>query len=276
MMLPLSHWPATSRRGLRGVLTDIDDTLTHRGSISPQALEALGDLKAAGLSVIAITGRPIAWCAKLLDGNEGPPWPVDAVVAENGGAAYIMGHKGPSDSREPLSKIYQLDAAQRAVHRARMDAIAQEICAALPGVEQSQDSAGRETDLAFDYAEFARHSPDTVKRVLALLQRHGMQTAVSSIHIHGCFGHFNKWTGACWIVRELMGRELAQELDHWAFVGDSGNDEVMFERFVHSVGVANIARWAAQLQFLPRYVAPSEYGAGFAEVARAILGAQDA
>ena len=52
-----------------------------------------------------------------------------------------------------------------------------------------------------------------------------MQTTVSSIHIHGCFGDFNKWQGANWIVRELLGRDLAQELDRWVFVGDSGNDQ---------------------------------------------------
>jgi len=89
-------------------------------------------------------------------------------------------------------------------------------------MELSRDSAGRETDLAFDYAEFAHHSPETVQRVLALLQSHGMQTTVSSIHIHGCFGDFNKWTGACWIVRELLGRDLSTELDQVGVRGRLG------------------------------------------------------
>jgi HAD superfamily hydrolase (TIGR01484 family) len=271
---PLTDWPAESRRGIRGVFTDIDDTLTHAGRIAPEALQALTDLRAAGLTVIAITGRPIGWCAPWLDGSAGPAWPVDAVVAENGGVAYVLGSQCPPVLREALSKIYQEDPEARAANRLRMDAIARDVCAAVPGLEQSRDSAGRESDLAFDYAEFAQHPPDTVRRVVALLQGHGMQTAVSSIHIHGCFGDFNKWTGARWIVRELWGRELAQELDHWVFVGDSGNDEALFERFSHSVGVANIARCAAQLEHLPRYVAPSEYGAGFADVARAILEAK--
>ncbi len=134
------------------------------------------------------------------------------------------------------------------------------------------DSAGRETDLAFDYAEFNQQPPEDVQRVLTLLQQAGMHTTVSSIHIHGCFGDFNKWQGANWIVRELLGRDLAQELDRWVFVGDSGNDQAMFEHFTHSVGVANIRDCAARLTHLPTYVAHGARGAGFAEVARALLG----
>ena len=48
-------------------------------------------------------------------------------------------------------------------------------------------------------------------------------------------------------------------------------ERAMFQHFTHSVGVANIARFAPQLSHLPRYVTQGERGAGFAEVARAIL-----
>ena len=125
--------------------------------------------------------------------------------------------------------------------------------------------------MAFDYNEFANLSPETVQQVVELLQSQGMETTVSSIHIHGCFGHFDKWTGAQWIVRELFQRDLAAELDKWVFVGDSGNDQAMFQHFTHSVGVANIRRFESQLTHLPRYITPSERGAGFAEVAKMLL-----
>ena len=146
----------------------------------------------------------------------------------------------------------------------------------IPAAVLSRDSSGRETDLAFDYKEFENLAPEVVQQIVAQLQSHGMETSVSSIHIHGCFGRFDKWTGAQWIVRELFKRELAAELDQWVFVGDSGNDQAMFQHFKHSVGVANINRFAAQLEHWPRYVTPSERGAGFAEVARAILQARQA
>ena len=266
-MTPLSQWRPSLDAPLQGILTDIDDTLTTDGGITPDALHALADLKAAGLCVIPITGRPIGWCEAFMDGSKGAAWPVDAMVAENGAVAFVHG----PDAHEPLQKRYQQDAATRSANQARMREIASLVTSEVPGVSLSRDSAGRETDLAFDYAEFAHHSPDTVQKVLAILQNAGMQTTVSSIHIHGCFGDFNKWQGACWIVRELFGRDLAQELDRWVFVGDSGNDQPMFQHFTHSVGVANIARFVPQLQHLPRYVTQGERGAGFAELAQVIL-----
>ena len=101
-----------------------------------------------------------------------------------------------------------------------------------------------------------------------------MTATVSSIHINGWFGAHNKLVGARWIVRELFGRDLDGELTRWAFVGDSTNDQVMFEHFRHSVGVANVRRFQPQLTHLPRYITPSVRGAGFAEVAAAILQAR--
>ena len=277
-MQPLADWPENDRRGIVGVFTDIDDTLTTDGAITPDALQALADLKAAGLVVIAITGRPIGWCAPFMAGPA--PWPVDAMVAENGAVAFaharpadITSEIGPQPSSaldSPLSKLYQQDAITRAANQLRMQQIGARVMFEVPGVFITRDSVGRETDLAFDYHEQARLSPEKVQHVLSLLQGYGMHTTVSSIHIHGCFGNFNKWQGANWIVRELLGRDLEQELDRWVFVGDSGNDQAMFEHFPHSVGVANIRRFADQLTHLPRYVTASERGAGFAEVAAAI------
>jgi HAD superfamily hydrolase (TIGR01484 family) len=282
---PLASWPLDARRRITGVFTDIDDTLTSHGSITPDALQALADLKAAGLYVIPITGRNIGWCEPYAVGNAAtgaPPWPLDALVAENGALAFAPtvlkknGLQPPWDMRKPLSKLYQQDAAARTLNQARMAEVAARVNQALPGVHRSRDVGGRETDLSFDYAEFHHLPPETVRQVVALLQAEGMHTTVSSIHIHGCFERFDKWQGAQWIVRELWGRELAQELDHWVFVGDSGNDQAMFEHFTHSVGVANIARFAPQLAHLPQYVTPSERGAGFAEVARVLLQARAA
>ena len=279
-MLHLADWPVEQRRNIIGVFTDIDDTLTTHGAITPDALQALVDLKAAGLHVIPITGRPVGWGESFAQ-----TWPVDALVAENGAMAWVTEKEVKKSSKienknrlQPaylltrvLSKIYQNSALIRAENSVRMAKIASLVTSQISGVEVSKDSAGRETDLAFDYNEFAHLSVDTVQQVVELLQLQGMETSVSSIHIHGCFGQFDKWTGAQWIVRELFKRELADELGQWVFVGDSGNDQAMFQHFTHSVGVANIRRFAAQLSHLPRYITPSERGAGFAEVAKFLL-----
>jgi HAD superfamily hydrolase (TIGR01484 family) len=277
-MIPLSQWPIEERRNIIGVFTDIDDTLTTHGAISADAQQSLADLKAAGLHVIPITGRPVGWAEPLAAG-----WPVDAVVVENGAVA-LSNHKNSRNSGhigvqpayllpKQLSKLYQEDAEKRAINQVRVQQIAKLVSSQIAGVEVSKEGAGRETDLAFDYNEFANLPPETVQKVVELLQRQGMQTSVSSIHIHGCFGHFDKWSGAQWIVRELFQRELANELDKWVFVGDSGNDQAMFQHFTHSVGVANIRRFEAQLTHLPRYITPSARGAGFAEMVKLLLSA---
>jgi HAD superfamily hydrolase (TIGR01484 family) len=273
-MRPLSEWSVAERLGIKGVFTDIDDTLTTRGAITPDALRALADLKAAGLTVIPITGRPIGWCAPFAQGDAErgiAPWPVNAFVAENGGAAFVPQGVSPHTLSH---KIYPQDAATRADNHQRMQVIAARVLVQVPGVQLSRDSVGRETDLAFDHSEFDDLSDSQIAQVIAILQDAGMQTTVSSIHIHGCFGHFSKWEGARWIVQSLFGRDLSLELNQWMFVGDSGNDQAMFEHFTRSVGVANICHVADRLTFLPRFVTPSERGAGFAEVARAILDAR--
>jgi len=101
-----------------------------------------------------------------------------------------------------------------------------------------------------------------------------MQATISSIHINGWYGQHNKLSGARWWVRTLWGRDLDQELDAWVYVGDSTNDQLMFEHFPHSIGVANIARFLPELKHPPRYITSQERGAGFAEVAQAILQAR--
>jgi hydroxymethylpyrimidine pyrophosphatase-like HAD family hydrolase len=141
----------------------------------------------------------------------------------------------------------------------------------VPDAAMARDSAGRETDIAIDHSEFTQLPPDSIAKVVHLMQSMGMTATVSSIHINGWFGPHNKLSGARWIVRALWGRDLDTELARWVYVGDSTNDEVMFEHFACSVGVANIRRFEAQLTHRPRYITPSERGAGFAELTRHLL-----
>lgn len=272
-MLPLAQWQPPAN--LVGVLTDIDDTLTTDGAITPDALQALADLKAAGLHVIPITGRPVGWSAPFA-----ASWPVDAIVAENGACALLppsasqTGFKGAPGKREQLSKLYQEDAATRATNYRTMQLVLAEIEARVPGARRAQDSAGRECDIAIDHSEFTHLPPSAIAACVALMRAAGMNATVSSIHINGWFGRHDKWVGAQWIVRELLASELAAEIERWVYIGDSTNDQVMFERFAHSVGVANIARFLPQLTHRPRYVAQGTRGAGFAEMAQAILRAR--
>ncbi len=117
-MHPLSDWPAEQRRTIHGVLTDIDDTLTTVGAITADALQALHALRAAGLHVIPVTGRPVGWSVPFAQ-----TWPVDAIVAENGAVALVDGG---------TRKIYQQDAATRATNYARLQEVAQQVLREVP------------------------------------------------------------------------------------------------------------------------------------------------
>ena len=273
-MSPLAQWPGSEQAGLIGILTDIDDTLTSDGAITPDALQALAALKAAGLHVIPITGRPVGWSEPFA-----ASWPVDAIVAENGAVALLPAVKNNgqidlnslSSKREQLSKIYQQDSATRAANYAHMQQVLARIEREVPGARRATDSPGRETDIAIDHSEFTHLPQEAIDHAVRIMRNAGMNATVSSIHINGWFGAHNKLEGARWIVRELFGRNLDAEINRWVYVGDSTNDQVMFEHFPHSVGVANIARFVPQLTHRPRFVTQGERGAGFAEVARAVL-----
>ncbi|GMV45652.1 MAG: hypothetical protein AMXMBFR66_10500 [Pseudomonadota bacterium] len=254
--------PQSELRRVLGVMTDIDDTLTRDGAIEPAALAALRRLHAAGVPVIAITGRPMGW-------SEGfaRAWPLAAIVAENGAVALIPGAGG-------VMVEYAQDETTRTANAARLAAAARRILREVPGATLARDSAGRVTDIAVDHSEFAHLAPAAVGQVVALMREAGMTATVSSIHVNGWYGSHGKWSGACWMSERLFGRALAPDLGRWIYVGDSTNDQPMFERFALGVGVANLLRFAAELEVWPAYLTEGERGAGFAEVADALLAAR--
>ena len=263
-MLPLADWPLAERQRITGVFTDIDDTLTTAGEITGDTLAALQDLKRAGIPVIAVTGRATGWCLPKMR-----EWPVEAMGAEGG--AVLLVPPIPGGDGAPRKRYIQ-DAPTRARQQARLKAVAEQVLREVPGVRIAAGAEGRETDIAFDHREFSNLSERQLAQVTQLLLDAGLTVAVSSIHIHGRVDAHDKFTGACWILRTLYGRDLALERDRWAFVGDSANDEAMFLALAStSIGVANVREAADGLQHWPRFVTQGERGAGFAEVARALI-----
>ena len=282
-MQTLDSWPIADRRAITGVLTDIDDTLTTNGAITADALAALYALKAAGLPVIAVTGRPVGWSEPFAR-----DWPVAAIVAENGAVALFRSPVRPepldteaqtasqhgSGGREQLLKLYQQGEAERHENFARMQQVSARVLRDVPGAQLARDSAGRETDIAIDHSEFTSLTGEQIAHTLDLMRSEGLNATVSSIHVNGWIGSHNKLQGATWAVRELLGRNLDAERKQWVWIGDSTNDELLFEAIPNSIGVANVRRFEAQLTHRPRYVAQAERGAGFAEAVKALLEAQ--
>jgi len=261
---PWSRCEPRRLAGVRGILTDIDDTLTTEGAIPMGVVAALAALREAGLPVIAVTGRPMAWSRAVAEQT-----PLAAVVAENGAVALVR-------DGDAVRIDYVDPEPVRRANAERLRAVAARIVAEIPGATLAEDSAGRVTDIAVDHAEFTHLDAARIAEVVALMRSQGMNATVSSIHVNGWFGAHSKLSGAAWIVRRLLGRDLDSERDDWLYVGDSTNDELMFAAFPLSVGVANIADFADRLQQWPAYVTAFDRGRGFVEVAESLLAARGA
>jgi HAD superfamily hydrolase (TIGR01484 family) len=259
---PLAELPQAALRTACGVFTDIDDTLTRDGAIEAVALHALQQLARHSVPVIAITGRPLGWSRPFA-----LAWPVAAIVAENGAVALIR-------DGDTLRTEYAQDEPTRELNGRRLQAVADRLRRELPMACLARDSAGRVTDIAVDHSEFVHLPPQDIARVVHLMREEGMNATVSSIHINGWYGEHTKLSAAHWMVRRLFGRELRAEMERWLYIGDSTNDQLMFEAFDLSVGVANLRRFADELSVWPAYLTDGERGQGVAELTSALLAAR--
>ncbi len=243
---------------LDGILCDIDDTLTHDGRLVSAALTGLERARDAGLKVIPVTGRPAGWVDHIAR-----MWPVDGVVGENGGLWFWREDTVLGDTPK-LQRRFLQSAAERAENRARLDALADEILAEVPGTALASDQPYRELDLAIDFCEdVPRLKESAVDRIVAAFERRGATCKVSSIHVNGWFGSFDKLEG----IRRLHQDRWGSEIDptRWAFFGDSANDGPMFAAFPLSIGVANVRRFLPRMEVGPAWITPSEGGHGFVE-----------
>lgn len=249
--------------GIRGLFFDIDDTLTTEGRLTAQAYSALECWKAAGRIAVPITGRPAGWCDHIAR-----MWPADAVVGENG--AFYFRY---DPVRRTLEKHFLHDAATRAANRQRMVAVRDRILAEVPGCALASDQGYREADLAIDFCEDVPPLGLAVaERIAALMREAGMTAKISSIHVNGWFGDYDKLGMTKVLARERLGADLDASSDAFAFAGDSPNDAPMFAYFHNSVGVANVRRYAGLLAAPPKYVTNAEAGSGFAELVAHLLG----
>ena len=261
-MLPLERFPSPQRQAVRGLLTDIDDTLTTEGRLTAAAYAALERLHAAGFKVVPVTGRPAGWCDHIAR-----MWPVDGVVGENG--AFWMRYDAGA------GKLKTVFAGRPPADRqARIDALAKEIIAAVPGCALASDQFCRIADLAIDYCEdVAPLPPAAVNEIVRRMEAAGMRAKVSSIHVNGWFGDYDKLSTTKRMLTEEFGVSLDDpaEQQRWVFVGDSPNDAPMFGFFPNSVGVANVMDFADRLEVKPAYVTQARAGAGFVELCEALL-----
>ena len=106
------------------------------------------------------------------------------------------------------------------------------LLAAVPGAALASDQPYRDADLAIDYCEDVPPLAEPeVLRIVALFEAAGAMAKVSSIHVNGWFGTYDKLTMTRLFVREALDLDLDAALDRCAFVGDLPNDAPMFGAF---------------------------------------------
>jgi HAD superfamily hydrolase (TIGR01484 family) len=261
-MKPIQEFPSHVAKNLLGVFFDIDDTFTTHGKIGPKPFQAIWSLKEAGLRVVPITGRAAGWCDHIAR-----MWPVDGVVGENG--AFYFWY---DQQEKKVRKRFMDPDLVREEKRRRLSLIKEEILHTVPGTAVASDQPYRETDLAVDYCEDVKPLPwKEVEKICAIFRNHGATCKVSSVHVNGWFGDYNKLGMTKLFVLEQLGLKLDDHRDRFIFCGDSPNDEPMFEYFPQSAAVKNVRNFLEHMEHLPAYVASREGGEGFAQIAKAIL-----
>ena len=244
---------------LLGVFCDIDDTLTVDGRLVPGVLDWMTAAQSKGLAVVPITGRPGGWVDHIARA-----WPVDGVVGENGGLWFWL-------DEQKLQRRFFQSADERRLNRSKLDALASTILERVPGSALASDQPYRDLDLAIDFCEdVPALSSGAVDSIVSCFQEAGATAKISSIHVNGWFGHFDKLEGVRRFHQDRFGVPI--DFQRWIFFGDSANDEPMFKAFPFSVGVANVRDFLGRMSHHPEFITQSEGGHGFCEGMSHILG----
>jgi HAD superfamily hydrolase (TIGR01484 family) len=261
-MKPLEEFPEEKRSAIAYVLTDIDDTITLNGRIPASAFCAMEKIENAGIKVIPITGRPGGWCDHIAR-----MWPVHGVVGENGAFYFVY----DAVNKQMIRRYFKTDQ-EREEDQIKLTALGQKILTAVPGCVISADQAYREADLAIDFAEDVPPLPQAdIDAIVDIFEQHNATAKISSIHVNGWFGEYDKLTMSKILFKEIFKTDLDTIKENVIFVGDSLNDEPMFEYFPNAVGVANVQDCCDRLVFKPAWITASKGGLGFSELANSLV-----
>jgi HAD superfamily hydrolase (TIGR01484 family) len=256
------EFPPKIGRQIRYILTDIDDTLTVNGRLPAVVFVAMEKLRKANIHSIPITGRPAGWCDHIAR-----MWPVAGLVGENG--AFYFRY---DETARTMRRRYFKPESQRKADRRKLEKLKRNILKKIPTAGVSADQPYREADLAIDYCEDIPPLPtETVDQIVALFKEVGAEAKVSSIHVNGWFGKYDKLTMTRLLFEEVFQENLSAIKQDAIYIGDSPNDAPMFAYFPHSVGVANVLQFKGRMPNHPVWITRREGGYGFAEMVDRLL-----
>ena len=250
---------------IKFLFSDIDDTISLHGKIPKEAYNALWLAREAGLKVIPITGRPAGWVDHLAR-----MWPVDAVIGENGAFYYYLDPEQGRDGK--LVRRFIQNEAERSANKKRLFDVFAKLKQTMPHLTLASDQLYREIDIAVDICEDIPALPASeIKHIMDAYMKAGAQSKLSSIHVNSWFGNHNKFTTCELLLKERYGLSFAAASDKLVYLGDSPNDEPLFEHFPNSIGVANVRGYLKNMQHPPAFITKKEGGLGFAEAVKFIL-----
>lgn len=261
--LPISQIKSGLCKKLKFFFTDIDDTLTTKGLLPAHSYSALFDLHRAGIKVVAVTGRPGGWCDMIARF-----WPVEAVIGENG-AFYFSYNR----VKKKMKRSYFFDHKEQAKIKTSLDKIKQKITQDVPNARISADQNFRLWDLAVDFKEDLTEplSTDEVKKICRIFENEGARYKVSSIHVNGWFGDFDKLSCVHRFLEEQTVLSWDEARESIIYIGDSPNDEPLFAGIDQTIGVANLKEFWDQLEYFPRYLTYQSSALGFEEAVQTII-----
>jgi len=259
-MQPIARFSVERAKQIDGLLFDLDDTLLTHGLLTRAAFGALWDMHDAKLRLVAVTGRPSGWGEVIAR-----QWPIDGAVTENGAVHVRREGRG-------IRLIQRCDEGERQARRIKLGRIIADAKVAIPEARLADDIGARVSDVTWDIGERVKLPVDRVDAIDRLARAAGARTTRSSVHLHASFDQDDKASGSVRFLADAFQVDPGVALARYAFVGDSSNDSACFSAFHSTFGVANIRAYAARLPVTPRFVTSEEMGAGFVEVARALLG----
>ncbi|MCB0348254.1 MAG: HAD-IIB family hydrolase [Bdellovibrionales bacterium] len=244
------------------IFTDIDDTITDDGLLHANSYSSMWKLFEHNFRIVPVTGRPAGWCEMIAR-----LWPVHGVIGENGGFYF----RYDRDQKSMKRKFY-FDTPQQALNRNKLDIIKAQILKEVPGSDVASDQFTRLMDLAIDFCEDVQPlDKAAIDKIVQIFISHGAQAKVSSIHVNGWFGDYDKLKMVKTYLNDEFNLDLEKAQRDILFCGDSPNDEPMFAAFENSVAVANIKKFVNDLKHLPHYVCSQTGGKGFSELANHLL-----
>jgi HAD superfamily hydrolase (TIGR01484 family) len=254
-MKTISELPAETRASIEILFTDIDDTITTEGKLPSESYQSLWSLHRKGIQVIPVTGRPAGWCEMIARF-----WPVGGVIGENG--AFYFRH-----TENKMTRWFAKPEIDRNHDQKKLEIIKSEILSKVKGSAISSDQFCRLYDLAVDFCEdVPALDKNAVHEIVRIFESHGAHAKISSIHVNGWFGDFNKLSTTKIFLKNVYNLEFDEVQGKIGFIGDSPNDEPMFQAFKNSFGVGNIRNFEDQLKYKPQFVADFNGGQGFSQI----------